>query len=197
MSVGAAIKSIYAVLFVAEQEMPPSNAVIIGLFITIFDALNSILFTIRFTSAGNHPSFKFLLGTVLYAIGLSAEAISEIQRRRFKDKPANKGKVYSGGLFSLARHINYGGYTVWRTGYALASSGWIWAALTFCWSFGDFSSRGVPVLDVYCQKRVRLSCTIACHGSMLIQYGSTENSGLNSSVRCHTSYFQESIRILS
>ena len=49
--------------------------------------------------------------------GILLELVSELQRKRFKDDPANKGKPYAGGLFSLARSINYGGYTLWRGGY--------------------------------------------------------------------------------
>ncbi|EEB94925.1 hypothetical protein MPER_06187, partial [Moniliophthora perniciosa FA553] len=43
------------------------------------------------------------------------------QRKRFKDDVRNVGKPYTGGLFGLARHINYGGYMLWRTGFAIAA----------------------------------------------------------------------------
>ena len=86
--------------------------------------------------------------------------MSEIQRKRFKDKPENKGKLYGGGLFGLATNINYGGYTLWRTGYAVAAAGLPWGALTGALAFYDFSTRAIPVLDQYCTDRVRHSHTI-------------------------------------
>jgi protein-S-isoprenylcysteine O-methyltransferase Ste14 len=62
---------------------------------------------------------------------------------------------YAGAaLFGLSRHINYFGYTVWRTGFALASGSWILAALSASWFTFDFVARGIPVLDEYCSKRV-------------------------------------------
>ncbi|CAF3596345.1 unnamed protein product [Rotaria sp. Silwood1] len=69
------------------------------------------------------------------------------------DNPINKGKNYSGGLFSLARHINYGGYTLWRTGLALTSGNYWLAALQFFGHTWDFTMRAVPSLNEHCSKK--------------------------------------------
>lgn len=90
----------------------------------------------------------------MFVLGMLAETVSEVQRKIFKDKPENKGRVYTGGLFGLARHINYGGYTIWRAGFALASAGWIWAAVVGAFFAYDFATRGIPVLDEYCGNKV-------------------------------------------
>src|ERR1700761_472761 len=148
-----AIKSIYAILFIAEQEMPTTNALILGPIITAYDTINTCFYTIAVLTASRT---SLIVGTALYIIGLSTETISEIQRRKFKDKSVNKGKVFSGGLFSLARHVNYGSFTLWRAGYAMAASGVWWGVIVGMFVFDDFRVRGVPVLDQYCQKKVRL-----------------------------------------
>ena len=101
----------------------------------------------------------FLLGVGMYAVGMLTEVISEFQRKAFKADPANKGKPYGGGLFSLATNINYGGYTVWRAGYAITAAGLPWGAVVGGWFFYDFATRGVPVLDQYCTERVSLSAS--------------------------------------
>ena len=80
--------------------------------------------------------------------------MSEIQRKVFKDKPENKGKPYGGGLFGLATNINYGGYTLWRAGYAVAAAGLPWGALVGAFFFYDFTTRAIPALDQYCTDRV-------------------------------------------
>ena len=54
------------------------------------------------------------LGT--FVAGAFLETFSELQRRWFKKKPESLGKLYTGGLFSWAQHINFFGYTLWRTG---------------------------------------------------------------------------------
>lgn len=89
----------------------------------------------------------------MYALGLWLEWYSEIQRHRFKTDPNNKGKPFSDGLFGYARNINYGGYTLWRTGYSLVCGGWIWGAVMATWFAGDFISRAIPSMDVYCEQR--------------------------------------------
>ncbi|PYH90869.1 hypothetical protein BO71DRAFT_486738 [Aspergillus ellipticus CBS 707.79] len=58
-------------------------------------------------------------------------------RTAFKKDPANKGKPYGDGLFSLATNINYGGYTVWRAGCALVTGGFaVGGSDVFCFCFG-------------------------------------------------------------
>jgi steroid 5-alpha reductase family enzyme len=62
--------------------------------------------------------------------------------------------VYDGGLFGLSRHINYFGYTLWRTGYALAAGGWTWGAVTGSILAYDFNFRAIPVLQHYLEENV-------------------------------------------
>jgi steroid 5-alpha reductase family enzyme len=81
-----------------------------------------------------------------------------VQRTAFKKRAENKGKVYTGGLFGVSRHVNYFGYTLWRTGYALASGSAVLGGLTAAWLTFDFVGRGIPVLDEYCSQRV--SCSV-------------------------------------
>jgi steroid 5-alpha reductase family enzyme len=89
----------------------------------------------------------------MFSVGILTELISELQRKKFKDNAANKGKVYSGGLFSLARHINYGGYTLWRTGLALTSGNYWWAAFQLVLHMYYFTKKVVPELTHYCSNR--------------------------------------------
>lgn len=164
MAAGSALKHDYWAVFVAKEQMPVGTAVLVSLFNTVFNSLNSIF---ALTAAASYfaPSFltqssnvheispSFAIGVSAYSAGILVETISEVQRRNFKDDRKNAGKPFKGGLFSLARHINYGGYTTWRTGYALASGGWLWATFVASFFSYDFLARGIPVLDEYCTKR--------------------------------------------
>ncbi|KAK9481910.1 fungal-specific transcription factor domain family protein [Lipomyces starkeyi] len=161
MSLCCCLKQIVTLLFISEQEMPPISAVIIAAVNTIINSLNSIMSLWLFSSRAptserwfdilHSPSVA--IGVGAYLVGLMTELISELQRKAFKRTLANKGKPYGGGLFSLATNINYGGYTVWRAGYALATGSLPWGILTFSFFFYDFSTRGVPVLDRYLTER--------------------------------------------
>ena len=50
-----------------------------------------------------------ILGSALWVIGLSFEAIGDWQLAKFKADPANKGKVMDRGLWAYTRHPNYFG----------------------------------------------------------------------------------------
>ncbi len=168
MTVATTIKHVNWILAVSEQQMPVGSALFFGFLETIQDSLNTLLFMSTYTpppppsaadaimSSSGLGSRRFLLGLPLCALGLFLESASEIQRRNFKRDPENRGKPYSGGLFSLARNINYGGHTLWKTGFAMISAGGIWATVVGGTYFYDFASRAVPVLDQYCQQRVSL-----------------------------------------
>ncbi|KAJ4044477.1 hypothetical protein NW756_004809 [Fusarium oxysporum] len=156
MALGSSLKQILTMLIVSEQDTPPASAFLIALFNTIFNSLNTLFFGWNVTSQSPVAILRsppMLLGISIYAVGISAEMTSELQRTIFKRNPNNKGKPYSGGLFSLARHINYGAYTLWRASYAYTSAGWPWGLLTGSFFFHDFATRGVPVLDRYLTDR--------------------------------------------
>ena len=129
----------------------------IGVFNTVFNSINSMLSLWAWSSAAvSEPlsSTSFVLGIALFSIGIFFEQFSEIQRKRFKSDPANKGKPFVGGLFFVALNINYGGYTLWRAGYAMVAAGWLWGAFIGVFFFYDFYARALPILDKYCIERV-------------------------------------------
>jgi protein-S-isoprenylcysteine O-methyltransferase Ste14 len=59
------------------------------------------------------------LGVALFLLGSFLNTGSELQRHRFKKNPANRGKLYTRGLFGLSMHINYFGDLLWVSGYAV------------------------------------------------------------------------------
>ena len=158
MSVGSMLKQNIHCTTIMQERMPPQFGLMVGAFNSFFNSLNSLFFVCAQTSAstnGEHfPQTPLIVGSSLYVIGMALEFGSEMQRHAFKKDKKNKGQVYEGGLFSLSRHINYFGYTLWRTGYAIAAGGWIWGAVTASWFAGDFSLRGIPVLQHYLEERV-------------------------------------------
>ncbi|KKK20619.1 hypothetical protein ARAM_000187 [Aspergillus rambellii] len=157
LSFGSTLKQLATIVLITEQAFPVSTALFVPAFNTLCNSANTLLSLWALASpAPESDSIMDILqkpvlviGLGLYVIGILTEAVSEFQRKSFKQDPANKGKPYGGGLFSLATNINYGGYTLWRAGYALVAGGWPWGILTFGFFFNDFASRGVPVMDEY------------------------------------------------
>lgn len=166
LAVGSSIKHIIWQLFISEQEMQPGAAITICADNTGFNTLNTLLSAWAFCSTApespppsasisdvllSSPSLS--AGVALFSLGIVTETFAEFQRKRFKSKPENKGKPYGGGLWSLATHINYGGYTIWRAGYALAAAGPVYGLIAGAIFFYDFTHRAIPVLDRYCIER--------------------------------------------
>lgn len=156
MAVGAAVKQNIWVTALSGEPMPVTGAIAVGVFNAVFNSLSTYAFLTTSTSASTEADFPqpaLLIGGSLYVVGIMTELIAEVQRKRFKANPDNKGKAYTGGLWSFARHINYGGYTIWRAGYAMVGGGYTLGALVGAFFAWDFTQRAIPILSEYCEKR--------------------------------------------
>lgn len=70
----------------------------------------------------SHFSLSILIfGYLFFVLGSLINTSSELLRKPFKDNPANKGKLYTGGLFKYSMHINYFGDILWVLGFALVT----------------------------------------------------------------------------
>ena len=158
MSVGCMAKHNYHRLFIMQEKMTVGPGLQVGAFNLAMNSINSLLFVCAQTSAsvnGEHfPQTPLLVGAAMFCTGMAIELGSELQRQTWKKDPAHKGRVYQGGLFGLARHINYFGYTVWRAGFAMASGGWIWSATTAALLSLQFIQMAIPGHQAYMEEKV-------------------------------------------
>ncbi|MDJ0460258.1 DUF1295 domain-containing protein [Streptomyces sp. H27-C3] len=70
-------------------------------------------------------------GIVLWATGLTFEAVGDHQLARFKADPAHRGGIMDRGLWSWTRHPNYfGDFLVWWGLFLMACGSWQAAALS-------------------------------------------------------------------
>ncbi|KAL0933146.1 uncharacterized protein CTRU02_212109 [Colletotrichum truncatum] len=161
MSVGSFVKQAYWLISLSAEEFGPSAALTVSFYNTLVNSANSLLLLAASTSVmasplyfpGTSLPYQVVLGSAFFGLGMYFETASEIQRKKFKAKPENQGKVIKEGLWSWARHINYGGYALWRGGNCMAASGFIGGTIMGVWQAVDFLTRGVPVLNDYCSKR--------------------------------------------
>ena len=141
--------------------MQPPFAAMVSTFNTVMNTSSVGMSLWRLASNAPGPANLILwgpwtraLGLGMFAVGSFVETFAELQRKAFKDKPANKGKVYTNGFFGMARHINYGGYLLWRTGFAIFGGGLPWGTVIFSYFLWYFTNLGIPALDQYCSERV-------------------------------------------
>jgi protein-S-isoprenylcysteine O-methyltransferase Ste14 len=92
------------------------------------------------------------LALVLYGIGSFLNTASELQRMAWKARPENSGHLYTGGLFTLARHVNYLGDVVLFTGFATLTRS-PWAFLVPALMAAMFVFVHIPTLDRYLKER--------------------------------------------
>ncbi|WP_088811050.1 MULTISPECIES: DUF1295 domain-containing protein [Listeria] len=90
----------------------------------------------------------YVIGIVLFLAGSFINTTSELLRKPFKADPANKGKLYRGGLFKYAIHINYFGDILWVAGFALVTIN-VWALLVPLFLFLMFVFSYIPNADKY------------------------------------------------
>ncbi|KAH9502626.1 hypothetical protein Btru_073956 [Bulinus truncatus] len=102
-----------------------------------------------------------IVGFILFSIGLITETVSDLQKFRFRNNPANKGKWCNSGLWYFSRHPNYfGEITIW-IGIFLISTSILekrqWAAILsplFTITILLFLS-GIPLLEQKADERFR------------------------------------------
>jgi len=104
----------------------------------------------------NHTDITIVsfIGLAIFLVGLTVEAIADMQKYRFINNPENKGKWIDTGLWSISRHPNYlGEIMVWVGLYVFvlpALSGWgliIGLAGPLFISFMILFISGVPILE--------------------------------------------------
>ena len=86
------------------------------------------------------------LALLFYVSGSVLNTGSELQRKWWKDQPQNKGRLYTGGFFRYAMHINYFGDELLFTGYAMLT-GSAWAFLIPVLMIAGFVFASIPQLD--------------------------------------------------
>ena len=103
-----------------------------------------------FAMIGGHQSAPLGVlegaGAALYLTGSYINSVSEWQRYRWRRDPRNSGRLYTGGLFRRAVHINYFGDIVLFTGWALLTEALPLLVVPLLMA-GGFVFFHIPTLD--------------------------------------------------
>lgn len=120
-----------------------------------FQALLAVIFALPalFSSLNSAPRFSWLeyLSVVLWIIAVAGEGVADWQLKRFKNDPANQGRLCRAGLWNYSRHPNYFfEFLVWVAFavFALASPwGWIALICPALMLFFLFKVTGIPATE--------------------------------------------------
>jgi protein-S-isoprenylcysteine O-methyltransferase Ste14 len=93
-----------------------------------------------------------LAGLILYAAGSWIGTASEHARHLWKARPENQGRLYTEGLFSYSRHINYFADLLLFAGCAVLTRQW-WAGIVPLAMGLNFAFAIIPAHDAYLAAR--------------------------------------------
>jgi steroid 5-alpha reductase family enzyme len=91
------------------------------------------------------------VGCLLFAVGFGFEVVGDLQLRRFKADPSNRGQVLDSGLWRCTRHPNYfGDATLWWGLFTIAAAtpgGWLTGLSPALMTFLLMRVSGVTLLE--------------------------------------------------
>ena len=136
------LRVLVTVFYLLKRKMGRGEATLISVWVTIIDLLFAMLGGINPRAIG----LVTWLGVILYIAGSILNTGSELEIKRWKERPENRGRVFTGGLFRYAMHINYFGDELLFTGFALIT-GQAWALLVPLLMLAGFLFFSIPELD--------------------------------------------------
>ncbi|KAL8354966.1 hypothetical protein RB601_000657 [Gaeumannomyces tritici] len=159
MTAGGLAKQSYALLRTQLEEFSLPVALFGVGFNVTYSSVNSLLLVaaagphVLVPLAGVSLPLPMVLRAAVFGLGIFLELGSETQRRRFKGREENKGRICTTGFWKLARHINYGGYTLWRAGTTLAAGSWPASVAAVAFNAWGFIGMSAVELSQYMLKK--------------------------------------------
>jgi len=89
-----------------------------------------------------------LAGAMLFVLGSWMNSCAEYARHIWKQRPENRGRLYTRGLFRYSRHPNYLGDLISFSGICLIAGRWITATVPVLMLCG-FVFANIPILDAH------------------------------------------------
>lgn len=136
------VRMTLALFYLLKRKFDWSEAGGVLLALFLYQVVFALLATGRTSPFGTLD----FIGVLLFISGSLLNTASELQRKHFKEKPENQGRLYTRGLFGYARHINYFGDALWVTGWAIVTHN-PWSALIPAFITGLFVFTFIPSLS--------------------------------------------------
>jgi steroid 5-alpha reductase family enzyme len=122
--------------------------------ITISILMTFVLFVFARAGGNNNQAVGIIemIGVLLYLSGSCINTFSEYARHVWKSKAENRGRLYTGGLFRFAMHINYFGDIVLFTGFAMITNRFGVYVIPLAMTM-NFIFNIIPLLDKYLEEK--------------------------------------------
>ena len=138
------IRMTFTMFYLIKRKIPWEEA----FSIPFAFALYYIGFAMLGYTCRTELSFLDDIAIALFLSGSYLNTGSELARDKWKKDPANKGKLYTIGLFRYSMHINYFGDLLWVIAYAIVTRN-IYSVFIPVFLFSFFAFYNIPKLDKY------------------------------------------------
>jgi len=136
------LRVLLTIFVTLKRKIGWGEAVLIAGWVFLIDVLFAVLGGVNPRATGPVT----VLGVLLYVTGSWLNTGSELQRKWWKEQPQNAGRLFTGGLFRYAVHINYFGDELLFTGCAFIT-GRAWTLLVPLLMLAGFLFFNIPELD--------------------------------------------------
>jgi len=132
----------FMMVYFLKRKIPWEESISVPFAFAVY-YIGFALLVLKSPEAIGYPD---VLGIIVFVAGSFVNTFSELQRHQWKKDPANKGRLYTHGLFRYSMHINYFGDILWVIGYAVVTRN-VYAWLIPAGLFLFFVFYNIPKLD--------------------------------------------------
>lgn len=138
----------YMIIFLLKRKIPWEESISVPFAFAVY-FIGFPLFVLSVSAPIDGLDY---FAIILFVIGCTLNTGGEFMRANWKKNPAHIGKIYTGGFFKYARHINYFGDILWVTAYALITKN-PYASIIPVLLFCLFAFYNAPKLDKYLRSK--------------------------------------------
>ncbi len=138
----------FMMFYLLKRKMPWSEVVSVPAAFSLY----YVGFAILVLPNQNAIGIWDIFGIAVFLFGGFLNTYSELQRNWFKKDNANKGKLFTSGLFAYSLHINFFGDVLWVAGYAIIAGHLLGIAIVML-LLGFFMFGNIPMLDTYLRQK--------------------------------------------
>ncbi len=144
------LRMTFMMLYLLKRKIPWEEAFSVPFAFSLYFVGFSLLGFNRTHALDWFDAFAVLL----FVVGSVLNTGGELLRHFWKQKPENKGKIYTEGFFKYSMHINYFGDLLWVIAYAIVTLN-IYAAAIPVMLFCLFAFWNIPILDKYLAEKYK------------------------------------------
>lgn len=114
----------------------------------VYEGICALVFSVSAENPMWRPEFLYV-GAAVHLVAAVVELAAELQRKAFKDRRENSGRLCTTGAWGVVRHPNFSMNVVYGAAYGFATGGPLFALLPIAMYLGNFVTNAIPPKEVY------------------------------------------------